>query len=72
MAFDDIKALLTRQVMEPVKFYESVETMISMGVTDIIEIGPGKILSGFVKKIDKSVSITHVEDVATFNAILEK
>ena len=72
MAFDDIKALLTRQVMEPVKFYDSVETMISMGVTDIIEIGPGKILSGFVKKIDKTVGITHVEDVPTFNAILEK
>lgn len=72
MAFDDIKALLTRQVMEPVKFYDSVETMISMGVTDIIEIGPGKILSGFVKKIDKTAGITHVEDVPTFNAILEK
>ena len=72
MAFDDIKALLTRQVMEPVKFYDSVEMMISMGVTEFIEIGPGKILSGFVKKIDKTVGITHVEDVPTFNAILEK
>ena len=69
MAFDDIKALLTRQVMEPVKFYDSVETMISMGVTDIIEIGPGKILSGFVKKIDKTVGITHVEDVPTFTQL---
>ena len=69
MAFDDIKALLTRQVMEPVKFYDSVETMISMGVTDFIEIGSGKILSGFVKKIDKTVSITHVEDVTTFTQL---
>ncbi|GAB2021258.1 ACP S-malonyltransferase [Pseudolactococcus yaeyamensis] len=72
MAFEDIKTLLTRQVMEPVKFYESVETMINMGVTDFIEIGPGKILSGFVKKIDKTVGITHIEDLATLQAILEK
>ncbi|GHU41756.1 malonyl CoA-acyl carrier protein transacylase [Bacilli bacterium] len=72
MAFEDIKALLTRQVMEPVKFYDSVETMLNMGVTDFIEIGPGKTLSGFVKKIDKTVSTTHVEDLATLQAILEK
>ncbi|GFH41659.1 malonyl CoA-acyl carrier protein transacylase [Lactococcus hodotermopsidis] len=72
MAFNDIKSLLTRQVMTPVKFYESVETMIALGVTDFIEIGPGKVLSGFVKKIDKAVNITNVEDLATLNAILEK
>lgn len=72
MPFDEIKSLLTRQVKEPVKFYESIETMISLGVTEFIEIGPGKVLSGFVKKIDKTVGIVHVEDLVSFNAILEK
>ena len=72
MPFDEIKTLLTRQVKEPVKFYESIETMISLGVTECIEIGPGKVLSGFVKKIDKTVGIVHVEDLVSFNAILEK
>ena len=72
MPFDEIKTLLTRQVKEPVKFYESIETMISLGVTEFIEIGPGKVLSGFVKKIDKTVGIVHVEDLVSFNAILEK
>jgi [acyl-carrier-protein] S-malonyltransferase len=72
MAFDEIKTLLTRQVMAPVKFYDSVETMVSLGVTDFIEIGPGKVLSGFVKKIDKTVGITNVEDLATLQALLEK
>ncbi|MDR1606188.1 MAG: ACP S-malonyltransferase [Streptococcaceae bacterium] len=72
MAYDAIKTLLTQQVMSPVKFYESVETMISLGVTDFIEIGPGKVLSGFVKKIDQTVGITHVEDLATLATVLEK
>ena len=72
MPFDEIKTLLTRQVKEPVKFYASIETMISLGVTEFIEIGPGKVLSGFVKKIDKTVGIVHVEDLVSFNAILEK
>ena len=72
MPFDEIKTLLTRQVKEPVKFYESIETMISLGVTEFIEIGPGKVLSGFVKKIDKTVGIVHVEDLASFNTFMEK
>lgn len=72
MAHDEIKSLLTQQVMKPVKFYESIETMIQLGVTDFIEIGPGKVLSGFVKKIDKSVSISAVDDMASLQALLEK
>ncbi len=42
--------LLTRQVKEPVRFYESIAVMQEAGVTNFIEIGPGKVLSGFVKK----------------------
>lgn len=72
MAHDEIKSLLTQQVMKPVKFYESIATMIQLGVTDFIEIGPGKVLSGFVKKIDKSVSISAVDDMASLQALLEK
>lgn len=72
MPFSEIKSLLTRQVMEPVKFYDSIETMLALGVTEFIEIGPGKVLSGFVKKIDKTVGIVHVEDLASFNAFMEK
>ncbi|WEV44649.1 ACP S-malonyltransferase [Streptococcaceae bacterium ESL0687] len=72
MAFDDIKNLLTRQVMEPVKFYESVEEMIDLGVNHFLEIGPGKVLSGFLKKIDKTVEVDQVEDLASLQAFLEK
>ncbi|WP_213495427.1 ACP S-malonyltransferase [Lactococcus formosensis] len=66
----EIKELLTRQVMEPVRFYESIETMKEIGVQRFIEVGPGKVLSGFIKKIDKEASFTNVEDLASFKALL--
>lgn len=67
-----IKSLLTRQVMEPVRFYESIETMQAAGVTDFVEIGPGKVLSGFIKKIDKTASVQQVEDLDSLQAFLTK
>ncbi|MHA3998585.1 ACP S-malonyltransferase [Lactococcus cremoris] len=72
MQEDEVKALLTRQVMEPVRFYESVETMQKVGVTRFIEVGPGKVLSGFIKKIDKNAEFTNVCDVATFEALISQ
>lgn len=66
------KELLTRQVMEPVRFYDSIAKMQEAGVTEFIEIGPGKVLSGFIKKIDKSADVRQVEDVESLNALLEK
>lgn len=72
MQEDEVKALLTRQVMEPVRFYESVETMQKLGVTRFIEVGPGKVLSGFIKKIDKGAEFTNVCDVATFEALISQ
>lgn len=66
----EIKTLLTRQVMEPVRFYESIETMKDLGAQRFIEVGPGKVLSGFIKKIDKEASFTNVEDVVSLKALL--
>lgn len=67
-----IKELLTRQVMEPVRFYDSIAKMREAGVTEFIEIGPGKVLSGFMKKIDKTAVVHSVESVETLTALLEK
>lgn len=61
----DIVSLLTRQVMSPVRFSDSVETLKEMGVTQLIEIGPGKTLTGFIKKIDRSLVTSRVEDTKT-------
>ena len=71
MKKEDIAQLLTRQVKEPVRFYESIEVMQEAGVTNFIEIGPGKVLSGFVKKIDKTAKLANVEDQASLEALLE-
>lgn len=72
MEKERVKELLTRQVMELVRFYDSIAKMQEAGVTEFVEIGPGKVLSGFIKKIDKSADVRQVEDVESLNALLEK
>ncbi len=63
---DDIKELLVRQVSSSVLFEDSLRRMIADGVDTFIEIGPGKALSGFVKRIDKTKTILNIEDMASF------
>ena len=70
MKSEDVKALLARQVMEPVRFYDSIATIQEFGVDEVIEIGPGKVLSGFLKKIDKTLPTQNVEDQASLDALL--
>ncbi|RDY23531.1 [acyl-carrier-protein] S-malonyltransferase [Romboutsia maritimum] len=60
---DDIKELLRKQIMSSVLFEDSIRDMISKGVNVFVEIGPGKTLSNFVKKIDKEVTVYNVEDI---------
>lgn len=72
MKVEEAKILLARQVMEPVRFYESIETMKKLGMTDVIEIGPGKVLSNFMKKIDKTIPTVNVEDKESFELLLKK
>ena len=68
---EDVKDILIKQVSSSVLWRKSVEKMISDGVDTFIEIGPGKALSGFVKKIDSSAKIFNVEDVNSLEATLE-
>lgn len=60
---NQVKALLTKQVASSVKWQQSVEKMIEDGVDTFIEIGPGKTLSGFIKKISKDVTVINIEKV---------
>jgi len=57
-----VRNLLVTQVGAPVRWDESVRYMIGEGVTTFVEIGPGKVLSGLVKRIDKEVHTMNVED----------
>ena len=60
---DEIAPLLEKQVCSSVRWQQSVETMISDGVDTFIEIGPGKTLPGFIKKIDRDVKVINVSCV---------
>ena len=67
---DDIKPLLKAQVSNSVLWEDSIRKMIADGVDTFIEIGPGKALSGFMRKIDKSVRVFNVEDMASLEKTL--
>lgn len=69
---EKIKASLVKQVSYSVRWEESVLKMVNDGVQIFIEIGPGKVLSGLVKKIDKNVEIYNVEDMSSWQKMLVK
>lgn len=71
MPQEDIVSLLTRQVMSPVRFSDSVVTMKELGISRAVEIGPGKTLSGFIKKIDRSLATSRLEDEKTLQATID-
>ena len=69
--YDDIKDILAKHIISPVRFSKSLENMIEYGVDTFIEIGPGKTLSGFAKKIktDKDLKILNISDVGTLEIV---
>ena len=68
---EDIKPYLVRQVSSSVLFEDGIRRMLDLGVDTFIEIGPGKALSGFVKKVTSDVSIFNVDSVANFEKLKE-
>jgi [acyl-carrier-protein] S-malonyltransferase len=68
---DDIKAALLEQLYKPVRWVDCVNNMKSMGVERIIECGPGKVLSGLIKRIDRSFELFSIQDEASLQKILE-
>lgn len=59
-----VRELLVQQVCAPVRWEQSVQTMIGLGVTRFVEIGPGKVLTGLVKRISKEMTLVNIEDAA--------
>jgi [acyl-carrier-protein] S-malonyltransferase len=57
--------LLLEQVTAPVRWIECVEELVRLGVSRMLEVGPGKVLSGLVRRIDRHVEVMHVEDPAS-------
>ncbi|HTM63329.1 MAG TPA: ACP S-malonyltransferase [Gammaproteobacteria bacterium] len=67
---DEIRAGLTRQLYMPVRWVETIQSFIKMNVNNIIECGPGKVLTGLNKRIDKSLQLQSASDLANIESIL--
>ena len=68
---EEIRSTLEKQVTGSVRWTESIRLLISMGHTEFLELGPGKIIAGLVAKIDKSATVHSVEDLASLDAAVE-
>ena len=66
---DMIKGLLVAQVSSPVRWEESMGKIIEKGIERVLEIGPGKVLSGLMKRIDHRIETKNLEDVQTLKKI---
>lgn len=68
---DEIRSLMVRQVTEPVRWVDDIQWMTGQGIDHFIECGPGKVLSGLVKRIDKQCAIHNIQDQASLLAALD-
>lgn len=69
---DNVKEILSKHIINPVKFEQSLRTMIDMGIDTFIEIGPGKTLSGFVKKIDKNLNVFNINNLESYKKTISE
>ena len=68
---EDFKSKMPRQISSSVHWTQTIQKMVAEGVDTFIEIGPGKTLSGFVKKITREAKVFNVEDMASLEKTLE-
>jgi [acyl-carrier-protein] S-malonyltransferase len=66
---EKVKGLLVAQVSNPVRWEESMRKMIEEGIEQLVEIGPGKVLSGLMKRIDSRIETKNLEDLQTLKKI---
>lgn len=68
---DELKANLDKQMENAVRWYESIEFMVSQGADTFVEIGPGQVLTGLVKKINANVRVFNINDSTSLASTLE-
>ncbi len=72
VSIGEVKDELSEQLTHPVQWQKSVEYMLSQGVDTFVEIGPGKVLAGLIKRIGKDTRTVNVGDAATLQTFIEK
>jgi [acyl-carrier-protein] S-malonyltransferase len=68
---DDVRARLSRQVYAPVRWVDTIHAVTGAGATRIIECGPGKVLAGLIRRIDKSVTCDYIDSVDSLQNALQ-
>jgi [acyl-carrier-protein] S-malonyltransferase len=69
---DEARESLIRQVTLPVRWEESIRELIDQGVNTFVEVGPGRVLTGLLRQIDRSIHVFNVEDEKSLRSTLEK
>jgi [acyl-carrier-protein] S-malonyltransferase len=69
---EEARSALIRQVTLPVRWEQSIRALMEEGVTSFVEVGPGRVLSGLLRQMDRSVHCTNVEDEKSLGTTLEK
>ena len=67
-----VRNALLRQVASPVRWVETIQHMVAMGVRRFVEVGPGSVLTGLIKRIDSTVELINISDVASIEAFLAR
>ena len=68
---DDIRARLSRQVYAPVRWVDTIKAMLESGATAVVECGPGKVLAGLMRRIDRGVPTAFVDSIDSLNKALQ-
>ena len=68
---DSIKASLVKQLSNPVLWEDSIKTIVNSGINTFVETGPGKVLSGLIKRIEPEAVIFNVEDMESLEKQLQ-
>ena len=71
IAAADIKTALVKQAASPVRWIDCTHTMVTFGAKVFVEVGPGKVLTGFNRKIDKEIHSENIEDIPSLKKTLE-
>ncbi len=68
---DDVRDILSKHIISPVKFEKCIREMINLGVDCFVEVGPGKTLSSFVKKINRELQVCNINNIDSLNNTIE-
>ena len=71
-SLDDFKTILEKHIVNPVRFEQGIQTMLDTGIDTFVEVGPGKALSGFVKRASKDVKVLNINNLESFNLVISE